>query len=194
MTRPWLNSFETGKSFRDQMAAAIPALETARLVLRAPLLSDWKTLEGTWTGQRAVHIGGPFSEEDAYLDFCQACACWYLRGHGPFTVVTKDNGETVGFVGIFHDYGDPFCEAGWIMTEAGEGHGYATEAAKAVLTFAKEELGMKSLASFIDASNTGSIRVAEKLGATLDPTPVSFEGLPDDLDVLVYRHNLEALQ
>ena len=190
MTKAWLETLQNGADIRAGIANAIPTLETERLTLRAPCLSDWETLEPAWTGQRAVHIGGPFNEEDAYLDFCQATACWPLRGFGPFTAVAKDTDEIVGWVGIFHDFGDPFCEAGWIMTQSSEGKGYATEAARAVLGFAKNTLGMTTIASFIDRPNAASIRVAEKLGATLDPTTVTFAGLPDDLDVLVYRHDL----
>lgn len=169
MTRPWLIAPPEGEDVRRDVARAIPVLETERLILRAPRLSDWPALEPCWTGPRAAHIGGPLSEEDAYLDFCQAAASWLLRGHGPFTVTERASAIVLGSVGIFHDYGDPEAELGWILTEAAEGRGFAAEAARAVRDWGFQELGLTTLVSFIDPGNARSIRLAKTLGACLVP-------------------------
>lgn len=184
----WLETPEFGAATRDAIAAVIPTLETERLVLRAPQLADWPVLETAWTTERAEYIGGPFSDEDAYLDYCQAVASWTLRGFGPFVVTRKSDAAVIGYVGLFHDFGDPMCEAGWIMTPDGEGQGFATEAARAVLAFARNDLGMHEITSFIHPDNKRSIRLAEKLGARLDTTtqPPEFAGL----NVAIYRHQL----
>jgi len=42
--------------------------------------------------------------------------------------------------------------------------GYATEAAKVMLQFAKKELGMENVVSHIDPDNVRSMKVAERLG------------------------------
>ena len=157
MTRPWLNLPAAGLPVRDAIASATPVLQTERLTMRAPRLEDWQVLEPCWTTARAKFIGGPFGEEDAYFDFCQATASWLLRGFGGFVVTTKGDDTPLGLVGVFHDYGDPEAEIGWILTAEAEGQGYAVEAAKAVRTWARD-LGFATLAGYIDPENAPSIR------------------------------------
>ncbi len=63
--------------------------------------------------------------------------------------------------------GEP--ELGWILWEGFDGHGYAGEAAEAALRFVWGELGWTTLVSGIHEANAKSIRLAERLGACLDP-------------------------
>jgi RimJ/RimL family protein N-acetyltransferase len=60
-------------------------------------------------------------------------------------------------------------ELGWILWDGYEGHGLASEAAAAVLRFAWGELGWMTLVSGIHEANTKSARLAERLGARLEP-------------------------
>jgi len=55
-------------------------------------------------------------------------------------------------------------EIGWILNPAFSGMGYATEAARALLGLAFEELGLHRVVARIDADNGPSIRVAKRLG------------------------------
>lgn len=63
-----------------------------------------------------------------------------------------------------------------------EGHGFAFEAAHALCQWARDA-GLPALVSYVDAGNTRSRRLAERLGAVLDPEAAR----PDPTD-LVYRH------
>lgn len=189
MTKGWLITPENGANTRATIAAAIPVLETERLHLRAPRLADWPVLEPIWTTQRGEHIGGPFNEEDAYLDFTQSVASWTLRGFGPFVVTDKDTGDVLGFVGLFHDFGDPEAEAGWLIVQAAEGKGIATEALHAALLWIRDEFGSKNPASFIGVRNDKSVAVAKRVGATLEDTREH----PDYGTYFVYRHHLDTL-
>jgi uncharacterized protein (TIGR03086 family) len=56
------------------------------------------------------------------------------------------------------------AEIGWILHPAHEGHGYATEAARAVAAAAFGQLGVHRLFARLDADNTGSARLCERLG------------------------------
>lgn len=58
----------------------------------------------------------------------------------------------------------PEIEIGWRLPTAVWGRGYATEAAGAVLRHGFETVGLDEIIAEIDAANTASIRVAEKLG------------------------------
>ena len=55
-------------------------------------------------------------------------------------------------------------EAGWIVNPRYQGHGYATEAANAVLRFGFEELDLFWIVSFCDVRNAPSYRLMERLG------------------------------
>ncbi|MFE4516820.1 GNAT family N-acetyltransferase [Kitasatospora sp. NPDC056783] len=55
-------------------------------------------------------------------------------------------------------------EIGWIFNPAYAGRGYATEAARAIAELAFAELGAHRLFARLDALNTGSARICERLG------------------------------
>jgi RimJ/RimL family protein N-acetyltransferase len=117
--------------------------------------------------------------------FCHDIACWSLFGHGALMVDVRTSGECVGQVGINHGPLFPEKELGWLVYEAAEGFGYATEAAAALRDWANQALGLTGLVSYIDLENRASIKVAERLGAILDP-----QALKQDPGDLVYRHRL----
>lgn len=55
-------------------------------------------------------------------------------------------------------------EVGWVVTPDHAGHGYAREAAIAAVDAAFQRLGAHRVFARLDALNTGSIRVCERLG------------------------------
>ena len=60
-------------------------------------------------------------------------------------------------------------EIGWRFAREAWGHGYATEAARAVLERAFSELGLPEVVSFTTVANVRSRAVMERLGMTRDP-------------------------
>ena len=97
-----------------------------------------------------------------------------------------DDDTPLGIVGHWYPWGWPETEVGWVLFDsAHEGKGYATEAARRCVTHAWDALGWDTAVSYIAKDNLASVRVAERLGATLDadaaaPNP--------DKPCLVYRH------
>ena len=96
---------------------------------------------------------------------------------GQFVVLL--DGRAIGRVGLlvwdartwetstYEDAGEHAeTELGWALARARWGHGYATEAARAVRDWAYAERDVERLISLIAPDNARSIRVAEKLGAT----------------------------
>ena len=55
-------------------------------------------------------------------------------------------------------------EIGFIAHPAHQGRGYATEAARPLLAFAFETLGLHRVCGRVEPRNVGSVRVLEKLG------------------------------
>ena len=170
----------------DALGALVPVIETTRLRLRAPTLADYPAYEAVFVSQRSVHIGGPFGAEDAFKDFCQAVAGWMLRGAGAWTITAKGAEAPLGWIYLWHEFGDPEPEFGWLLTAAAEGHGYASEAARAVLPRALEIYGAGGVVSYIDAANHRSARIASDLGARRDPVAEAALG---EAGLQVYRHH-----
>lgn len=167
------------------MSALVPVIETARLRLRAPKLQDYPAYEAVFVSDRAVHMGGPFTAEDAFCDFAQAVAGWVLRGAGAWTITARGDDVPLGWVYMWYEFGDPEPELGWVLTPEAEGHGYATEAARAVHPLALAQFGSGHVVSYVDAANTRSARIALALGAVRDP--VAEAAMGDDT-LQIYRH------
>jgi RimJ/RimL family protein N-acetyltransferase len=166
-----------------RLCAAVPAIETPRLRLRAPRIEDFDAYAAIVCGPEGVHVGGPLDREEAWLDFAQMVAGWLLRGAGLFSVERRDDGRLIGFVPLNHEFGDPEMELGWFLIPEAEGRGFATEAAEAARRCAAEDLGLRGLVSYVAEDNPRSIRVAERLGAAPEPARH-----PEDAEVIVFRH------
>lgn len=169
----------------DAMAALVPVIETDRLRLRAPKLLDYPAYEAVFLSVRAVHLGGPFTAQDAFNDFAQSVAGWMLRGAGAWTITAKGDDAALGWVYLWYEFGDPEPEIGWVLTLEAEGRGYASEAARAVHPRAMAQFGSGRVVSYIDAANTRSARIALGLGARRDPLAEAASGEPD---LHIYRH------
>jgi RimJ/RimL family protein N-acetyltransferase len=150
-----------------RLASVVPQIDTARLRLRAPDLSDFDAWAEILTGPAAPYLGGPFTREDAFTEFVAAVGLWLLRGHGLWSVDTRA-GDLVGFVLIGFEPGDQEPELGYLFRPAAEGQGYATEAAAAARDHALTAMGLPSLVSYVDPANGASARVAARLGAYRD--------------------------
>ncbi|MBL9052390.1 MAG: GNAT family N-acetyltransferase [Tabrizicola sp.] len=177
----------------QQMAttvATVPVITTERLRLRAPNLSDWHAYREVLLSDRAAFMGGPFTEEDAFADFCQGVAGWMLRGAGMWTITLAGDETALGWLFLWQEMGDPEPEMGWILVKEAEGKGYALEAAKAVLPMAVALFGKGGFVSYIDDGNDASARLALRLGAVRDPKA---EARLDEPGLQVYRHVLGGL-
>lgn len=145
-----------------------PTLETERLILRPPALTDFDALANFYASPRAEFVGGPQSRELTWRTLALEAGHWVLRGFGRWTLVEKNTQAPVGIVGLWHPEGFPENELGWDLFDGATGKGYATEAAKAVRAYAYGTMGWTTLTSLIADGNDGSRRVAERLGATYD--------------------------
>ncbi|WP_147110594.1 GNAT family N-acetyltransferase [Tateyamaria sp. syn59] len=145
-----------------------PTLETERLILRAPALTDFDVLADFYASPRAEFVGGPQSRELSWRNLALEAGHWVLRGFGRWTLVEKTTQNPVGIVGLWHPEGFPENELGWDLFDGATGKGYATEAAIAARHYAYDTLGWTTLTSLIAIGNDGSRRVAERLGATYD--------------------------
>ena len=81
-----------------------------------------------------------------------------------FAVELRDSGELVGNVNVMVDAANRQGEIGFIFHPDHQGHGYATEAARALLDHAFERYGLHRVYGRLEPRNAASARVLEKLG------------------------------
>jgi RimJ/RimL family protein N-acetyltransferase len=150
--------------------AEIPTLETARLILRGPSLTDFDDLCAMFGDPEVVkHVGGvPLTSEDVWQRILRYVGHWQLFGFGTWIVRDKA-GAFVGEVGLL-DYRRVISsaleipEVGWGLARAQQGKGYATEAVRAVLAWGDQRFGGGPMSAIIDVDNAPSLRLAERCG------------------------------
>lgn len=104
-----------------------------------------------------------------------------------WAVEERSSGEMVGRVGCWHPEEWPGFEVGWILRRNFWGRGFATEAARASLDYAFDELGRSHAISLIHPDNRASILMAERLGEKLEGKTAVF-----GIEVLVYGIERDA--
>lgn len=148
----------------------IPTLETERLILRAPQLSDAPAFISFLMSERAQFVGGPTPKSYAARSFASFPGQWVLRGYGYLIGALKSDPETpLGGFGVFHPVHIKEPEFGWALYDAKhEGKGYVTEAMRRIIPWAWDVIGTDTAQSHIDDGNDSSVAVAKALGATFD--------------------------
>lgn len=119
-----------------------------------------------------LNDGAPYTREESERQSDRFAGHWAAHGFG--LCATELNGTIIGFVGVAHplwfpDYAHD-VEAGWRLHPSHWGHGYATEAARAVIASAWQHLELTRLISIIHPRNTPSIAVAQRLSMSIDTT------------------------
>jgi [ribosomal protein S5]-alanine N-acetyltransferase len=154
-------------------------MQTERLLIRKFHNSDADALLTVFGDPEVMRFGdGPQDKEWVQGWLAIHMQDYDRHGYGPYAVVERENGQLMGYCGLFHFAdinGRPEVEIGYRLARSKWGHGYATEAARAVRDFAFNTLSLKRLIALIDPANTASIRVAEKIGMKYE-TDVMLEG------------------
>jgi len=159
-------------------------IRTDRLVVRKFLDDDAGALARAFSDPEVIWWDQPFGPDDARMWVARARDGYARTGMGLYAVALREDGRLIGDCGLVPRTigGEDLVELGWHLERSVWGCGYATEAARAVLTHA-EGLGVHRVCSLIVPENLRSRRVAEKLGMTID-REVVHAGLPHDLWVL----------
>ena len=157
-------------------------LETERLVIREFMDDDAPELARAFADPEVLWWLTERFAVDAARGWVARARDGYGRsGMGLYAVCLRDGERLIGDCGLVVQTVESHAlvEIGWHLERDSWGRGYATEAARAVLTLA-EELGVRRVHSLIVPDNVRSRRVAEKLGMSVE-RQVVHAGMPHDL-------------
>ncbi len=168
-----------------QDAYAAPVLETERLVLRLPQLDDLTAMAAFWASERSHMMGGPWTTDETVTEFQGLLDQWAKHGFSLFTVTLKGSDNGIGGIGPFFPDSHPEPELGWSLWNAAyEGQGLAREALIAARAWFFAATDYVSAVSYTHPENARSHKLAEAVGATVDPTAPC----PYPPPVRIYRH------
>ncbi len=167
-------------------------LETERMFLRLLTTDDLNALAALYADPevRRYFPEGTLSREETREELDWIIDVYYRRfGYGlwatllkrsgafigrcgllPWAVVPRPGGELeLDFVGEDGDEPDGVeVEVAYLLAREHWGDGLATEAARAIVGYGFERLGVSRLICLVDPDNTASLRVAQKIGMVPD--------------------------
>ena len=141
-------------------------LETPRLTLRPWQDSDLNSLAEICSDPVVMkYVGsGELWPVERCLAFIEKnTRLFEVRSYCQWAVELKDGQQVIGFCGFVPYEGD--AEIGWRLASRCHGVGLGFEAAKAAIQFA-QHAGITRVIARVQAENTASLRLAERLGMT----------------------------
>lgn len=147
-------------------------LETERLILRDFTTADLDQFALLMADVEVMRfsLNGPMSREAAkqYLEN-RILRSYEKYGFGLWALIDKTDRRLIGLAGLLIQNidGEEKIELGYRLSPGYWGQGLASEACKAVIIYAFEELKLKQLISIIDLRNIRSAKVAERMEMTL---------------------------
>ena len=140
-------------------------IETERLYLRLLTLTDIDVLMNIWGDQKVMkYCGGAGTKERELQALKYYINLQNEKGFSPYLVISKESNAILGVCGFNPPNNGYDTELMYHLDKKYWGKGYATEAGKACLTYAKEKIFIKRISASIDPSNKASENVLKKLG------------------------------
>ena len=144
-------------------------LRTGRLVLREFTAEDWAA---TFAYQNDPLYLRFYEREAVTERQCQALVYQFIlwqgeqpRSKAQLAITLAATGEVVGNVGVRRETApEPVADMGFELNPRHWGHGYATEAARAMVDWGFGEWGLERIHAHCVSENTASARVLERAG------------------------------
>lgn len=169
------------------MKKAAQVIRTERLQLRWITLDDADLMLAIWNDPdfiRHVMDRGIRTLDESRQALREGVLKHYdEHGYGPYRVSSMDSDEAMGICGLFKRENLEYPDVGYGFLPEFCGHGYAIEAARAVLDHARNEMKLDKLVAIVSEENTRSTHLLEKLGMQEEGT-VRMPG--EDEDILLY--------
>lgn len=141
-------------------------IETGRLVLRAPALTDATAIFNsyardaeavrylTWQPHESIQ------ETEGFLSDC--IAAWDGDARFPYIITLRESGEVIGMIELRID--GYKADVGYVLSRPHWGKGMATEALRALVDWALRQELIYRVWALCDVDNAASARVLEKVG------------------------------
>ena len=148
-------------------------IRTERIVLREFVAADWEAVLHYQRDPRYLRLY-PWHDrtEDDVRSFVRMLVDHQSeqpRRKFQLAITLPESGELIGNCGVrLKDGSDLEADCGYELSPRYWGLGYATEAARAMVDFGFRELGVHRLSATVNAENTASSRVLERLGFELE--------------------------
>jgi RimJ/RimL family protein N-acetyltransferase len=148
----------------------VTELLTDRLQLRTFRADDFEAHAEITADPEVMRFirDGPLSRVEAWWQIARYVGHWQLRGYGMWAVVERSTSRVIGHLGFLNPEGGLGFELGWALARHAWGRGYALEGTRAAVHHAFTALERDHIACVIRPENARSIRLAERLGATLE--------------------------
>ncbi len=143
-------------------------LTTERLVLRPVTAHDHAVLLAHWTlpdVRRFLFDGAALSAAQVTETVEESIRDFAAGGYGVWLIREATRAGIVGTAGL-RSLEDLGLEIFYSLAPGSWGHGYATEAARAVVEHALGSLGLPEVLAEVDEGNAASVAVAKRLGMT----------------------------
>lgn len=138
-----------------------------------------------------IHDRGVRSIEQAAEHLRGWHGAQYARyGFGHYAVELRDTGRFIGTAGLIQRADLALADIGYAFLSRYHGHGYAEEASRAVMDYARDTLGMRGLCGIVSPGNTASRRLMQRLGLQ----PRGEYTIAGEQEVLVYYEIMLGLE
>lgn len=173
------------RALTESAAKAPRHVHTERLILVAPTQDDAEEIFDRYASDAEAtrYLGWPQhqSVDDTRGFLAFSAAEWVRWPAGPYLIRARSDGRLLGSTGLSFARSDE-AMTGYVLARDAWGHGYATEALRAMVELARE-LRLTRLYAPVHTDNRASSRVLEKCGFTLDAgwsEAPTFPNLPAD--------------
>ena len=143
-------------------------LSTERLVLRPVTVGDHAALLAHWTQpdvRRFLFDGAALSAAEVAETIEESIGDFAARGFGVWLIELGSTADLIGTAGL-RPLGSSGLEIFYSLAPGAWGHGYATEAARAVVEYGLGPLGLPEVLAEVDEGNAASVAVVKRLGMT----------------------------
>lgn len=143
-------------------------LSTERLVLRPVTTDDHAAVLAHWTQpdvRRFLFDGAALSGVEVAETIEESIGDFAARGFGVWLIELGSTADLIGTAGL-RPLGSSGLEIFYSLAPGAWGHGYATEAARAVVEYGLGPLGLPEVLAEVDEGNAASVAVVKRLGMT----------------------------
>ncbi len=161
-------------------------LESERLIIRNIIPADIDFIINLWTNPTVTeYMGGPRNIEQLKNSVLENIEEPFKDEFDLWILLNKSTGKLVGHCGLLEKEvdGAEEIEVIYVIDDRFWGNGFASEAAKMLISFAFNEKHLDSVIALIKPQNSNSQKVAVKSGMAMDKEVIR----PGNIRMMMYR-------